>query len=110
MARTFNPQERESSVLHLFGTDYEVAEATRRIMRRIQGLQAQIEQLGDDPEDDAVVTLLADQIEAGLVSGEGAADQIRGAWERDEISLPALVRTVEFVGEELRGSALAGEA
>lgn len=110
MARTFNPLERESAVLCLFGTDYQVAEATRATMRRMQSLQRQIEALGDDADDDTVVGLMADMVEATLVNSAGVADTIRGAWNRNEISLPALVRTVEFLGEELRGSASVGES
>jgi hypothetical protein len=110
MARRFNPLDTDSATLCLFGTDYRVAEATRAVMRRIQQLQREIDQLGDEPDEDAVVDLLANMIENALVDGAGTGDAIRAAWQNDDISLPALVRTAEFVGEELRGSATAGEA
>ena len=110
MARRFNPLEREAAILALPGGDYEVAEATRKIMRRVQTLQQQIEQLDEDSADDDAVQLLAKLIEAALVNGDGAAQQIIDAWNADTLSLPALVRTAQFIGEELRGSVEAGEA
>lgn len=110
MARRFNPLEREPAILALPGKDYEVAEATRAIMRRVAALQKEIEQLDEDSDEDAAVQLFAQLIEAALVDGAGAADVILEAWNANEISLPALVRTAEFIGSELRGSAEAGEA
>lgn len=110
MARRFNPLEREAAILALPNGDYEVAEATRKIMRRVQNLQQQIEQLGDDSADDDAVRLFAELIEAALVDGDGAAQQIVEAWNADKLSLPALVRTAEFIGNELRGSVDVGEA
>jgi hypothetical protein len=110
MARKFNPLEREPAVLQLPSGDYEVAEATRGIMRRVQALQKNIEQLGEDGDDDVAVQLLAELIEAALVDGEGAAAEILEAWNANALSMPALVRTAQFISDELRGSVEAGEA
>lgn len=110
MARTFNPLEREPAILQLPGKDYVVAEATRAIMRRVADLQKRIEQLDDAGGNDDAVQLFAELIEAQLVDGDGAAAAIVAAWNANEISLPALVRTAQFIGEELRGSVEVGEA
>lgn len=110
MARIFNPLDREPAILQLPGKDYEVAEANRAIMRRVQALQKEIEKLEEDADDDAAVRLFAELIEAALVDGDGAGERIVEAWNANEISLPALVRTAQFIGDELRGDAEAGNA
>lgn len=105
MAKRFNPFERDPAILALPSGDYQVAEATRGILRRVAVLQDEIQQLDEAADQDAVVALFAQMIEVALVDGEGAAAEIVKAWEANDISLPALVRTAEFIGEELRGSA-----
>lgn len=110
MARTFNPLDREPAILQLPGKDYTVAEATRAVMRRVQAIQKEIEKLGEDAADDDAVRLFANLIEAALVDGEGAADRILEAWNANKISLPALVRTAQFIADELRGEIELGEA
>lgn len=112
MARRFNPLEREPAILALPNRDFQVAEATRAIMRRVSDLQKKIGALDDDEDsnEDTAVALFAELIEAALVDGDGAAKLIVDAWHDNKISLPALVRTAEFIASELRGSVEAGEA
>jgi len=109
MAKVFSPFDRDPAILALPGKEYVVAEATRAILRRVASFQDQIENLDMESDTDEAVELFAQLIEAALVKGEGAAEIIIGLWQRDELCMPALVRTAVFIGEEMRGSASLGE-
>lgn len=108
MARTFNPLDHEPSYLQLGDRDYKVREATRGVMRRVGEMQQRLDSI-DENDSDAAVRILAEIIGAAVVDGDDAADRILMLWDRDELSLSALTRTVQFIGEELQGSIAVGE-
>lgn len=108
MARKFNPFDREAAYIQLGETEFEVREATRGVMRRVSEVQKRIEGI-DEEDTDAAVRLFAEMIAASVVNGDHAADEILHLWNTDRLSLSALVRTVQFIGEELQGDTAAGE-
>lgn len=109
MARTFNPLDREPSFLELGDRTFEVREATRGVMRRVSEYQQRLENI-DEHDSDAAVRVFAEIVGAAVKDGEEAADRILMLWDRDELSISALVRIVQFIGEELQGDASLGEA
>lgn len=107
MARSFNPLDHEPAILKLHDREYEVREATRGVMRRVADMQSRLEDI-DEQDSDAAVRVFAEIIGAAVKNGEDAADRILMLWDRDELSITALTRTVQFIAEELQGGVEAG--
>lgn len=108
MARSFNPLDHEAAILQLGDREYEVKQATRGVMRRVADMQQRLESI-DEQDSDAAVRVFAEIIGAAVKNGEDAADRILMLWDRDELSITALTKTVEFIAEELQGGASVGE-
>ena len=111
---TIGKQSESDVELELFGERYGLATPTRKAVRQIAALQAQVRELGladvdessgsvDTNQIDAQAKLFADGVEAMTKGSDGLAEKIVSAWEEDELSFPDLMNLFGDVAAAFNG-------
>ena len=101
--------------LELFGKRYALAKPTRKAVRQIAALQAQVRELGlaevdeaaeglDADKIEAQARLCADGVEAMTAKSDGLADLLMAEWDKDELSFPDLMDLFGDVAQAFQGA------
>lgn len=105
---TFDPTRVRRTAIRLFGKDYKVRPATKRVLGEMEDLERELRDLPDDADEHDEAKALGRMLECMLEDAGGLADIIADRWDADDLSLQTLATAAGWVQKQIYGGAATG--
>jgi len=104
----FDPTKVRRKAIRLFGKEYKVRPATKRVLAGIEDLERELRDLPEDAEEQTEAHALGRMLEFMLEDAEGLADTIADRWDADDLSLQTLATSAGWVQKQILGGVESG--
>lgn len=110
MAKTdvFDPTQVRRKAIRLFGKEFKVRPATKRVLAGIEELEVELRELPEDATEHSEAVALGRMLEYMLEDSDGLAETIADRWEADDLSLQTLATSAAWVQQQIVGGAQLG--